>query len=534
MLRIRAHAVRIAVAVLVLATTVTAAAPAAADLGDPPPYVPPVDAPVADPFRPPDHPYGPGNRGLTYELAPGTPVHASADGTVTFAGPVAGALHVTVLHPDGVRTSYSFLTTVEVRIGQRVGQGDVVGTAGAGFHLGARLGDAYFDPASLFGEGPMRVRLVPFDDPIPGGLSGERGALGQLIGGLGGLIGKGVTWVDDRLELAAHYWWDLHPLRVGPRILRSGWEAWQVSRRECTEAGEPIPPPGAPRAAILVGGLGSSSDDAAIDDVDTTAAGYDPGDVIRFSYAGGRIPDPADELDVGAARPYDASHTLQDLHESGALLADLVEDAVDAADGRPVDLLAHSQGGLVTRLALAELERRHGEPWLDERLGVVVTLGTPHEGADLATGLELIRTTRLGDRVTDAASRLPIGLTADAPAVQQLSETSDVIAELAATPLPDGVPVTTIGARADLIVPVPRTRLDGATQVTVPVGGLTAHDSLPGSDAATREVSLAVAGMPPGCIGFVGAVTDRLAGEAIAGIEDHLAAGAWWWAMRRD
>ncbi len=104
-------------------TTVTAE-PAAAGAGADADvvYQPPVDAPVVDPFRVPFGQFGPGNRGLTYDAAPGSPVRASAAGEVVFAGPVAGSLHVTVLHADGLRSSYSFLESVAVRRGQ-----DVVG-----------------------------------------------------------------------------------------------------------------------------------------------------------------------------------------------------------------------------------------------------------------------------------------------------------------------------------------------------------------------------------------------------------------------
>src|SRR6476660_8453070 len=69
-------------------------------------YQPPVNAAITDPFRPPLTPYGPGNRGIDYATVPGTLVHAAADGLVQFAGAVAGGLHVTVLHRDGVRTTY--------------------------------------------------------------------------------------------------------------------------------------------------------------------------------------------------------------------------------------------------------------------------------------------------------------------------------------------------------------------------------------------------------------------------------------------
>ncbi len=90
---------------------------------------------------------------------------AAADGLVVFAGPVAGGLHVTVLHADGVRTSYSFLAAIRVRQGDAVHGGDTVGVAAALLHVGARRGDTYIDPASLWGHdvGPPDVQLVPLD-----------------------------------------------------------------------------------------------------------------------------------------------------------------------------------------------------------------------------------------------------------------------------------------------------------------------------------------------------------------------------------
>ena len=100
-------------------------------------YQPPVDAPVTDPFRPPSTPYGPGNRGIEYATVPGTRVHAAADGVVVFAGPVAGGLHVTVLHRDGVRTTYSFLAAIRVSRGEDLRVGDVVGIAASMLHVGA-------------------------------------------------------------------------------------------------------------------------------------------------------------------------------------------------------------------------------------------------------------------------------------------------------------------------------------------------------------------------------------------------------------
>src|SRR5947207_7613917 len=100
------------------------APPATADSA----YRPPVDAPAADPFRPPAQHWGAGNRGLEYATRPGQEVKAAADGEVVFAGQVGGTLHVVVLHPDGLRTSYSFLGSVRVHRGDKVHQGDAVGT----------------------------------------------------------------------------------------------------------------------------------------------------------------------------------------------------------------------------------------------------------------------------------------------------------------------------------------------------------------------------------------------------------------------
>jgi murein DD-endopeptidase MepM/ murein hydrolase activator NlpD len=134
-------------------------------------YVPPVDAPVVDPFHLPTTPYGPGNRGLDYDAVPGTPVRASADGVVLFAGQVGGTLHVTLRHADGIRTSYSFLARIAVVLGQRLHQGDPVGTAGERFHFGARSGDVYVDPAGLFAGADATLALLPLD-AVPAGPPG--------------------------------------------------------------------------------------------------------------------------------------------------------------------------------------------------------------------------------------------------------------------------------------------------------------------------------------------------------------------------
>lgn len=515
-------------------------APASAGAGPTatPVYRPPVDAPVRDPFRPPTTRYGPGNRGLEYATAPDTLVRAAADGEVTFAGLVGGARHVTIRHPDGVRTSYSFLATIAVVRGQPVRQGAAVGTTSGRLHLGARRGDAYFDPASLFDAAAVVVHLVPFDRPPGSGPGGERRAISQLVGGVGGLV--------EHARGSMGEW-----LRAGERPLRSAmehyarrlsypaaivdasavaWRVWQRARRAstrpCTPDHQVVPAPSQRRVAVLVAGLGSHSGPSAIDQVRTAELGYDPTDVLRFSYAGGRVPDPTDGFSAVSASSYRASDTQRDLRRTAVRLADLVEAVAAHARGAPLDLLAHSQGGVVVRLALIELERRHGTAWLS-RLGVVATLGSPHGGADLATAIHALSSTATGSA---ALAGLPAvtqqELDPHGVSLAQLSETSDVVAELAAHPVPDVVDAVSVAARGDVIVPVPRTEAPGMDMVVVPLLGRSAHRDLPASQGATRALGLALAGLPPGCQALPDALTDHATGEAISLIEDLAGAAA--------
>jgi len=150
------------------ADAVARPAPAAA-------YEWPVDAPVADRFRPPSTPYAAGNRGIDFDTRAGQPVFVVAAGEVVFAGPVGRTLHIVVLHADGLRTSYSYLKGVVVRRGGQVDRGDVVGTAGETFHFGIRAGTAYLDPLLFLRPRALRPYLVRDD--------GVRGARREPAGG---------------------------------------------------------------------------------------------------------------------------------------------------------------------------------------------------------------------------------------------------------------------------------------------------------------------------------------------------------------
>ena len=124
-------------------------------------YRPPVDAPVVDRFRLQDGHYGAGNRGLEYGTSPGQPVRAINAGRVSFSGPVAGRISVSIRHPDGRVSSLTGLEVAVVVRGELVARGAVVGTAGARTHLGVREDGRYVDPAPLLCVGRRRAVLVP-------------------------------------------------------------------------------------------------------------------------------------------------------------------------------------------------------------------------------------------------------------------------------------------------------------------------------------------------------------------------------------
>jgi murein DD-endopeptidase MepM/ murein hydrolase activator NlpD len=139
-------------------------------------YVWPVRGPVILPFEPPDTPYGPGHRGIDIAAPIGSPVRAAGPGRVAFAGWVAGSLFVSIDHPDGVRTTYSWLSAVSVGAGDRVRAGQAIGATGSGhpgrvpphLHFGARVGDVYVDPLLLLGEGSLvgLIHLAPLDESV--------------------------------------------------------------------------------------------------------------------------------------------------------------------------------------------------------------------------------------------------------------------------------------------------------------------------------------------------------------------------------
>lgn len=412
-------------------------------------YDPPVDAPISDPFRAPTHRYAAGNRGIDYATAEGDPVHASADGVVSFAGRVGHGLHLVIAHDDGVRTTYSFLASVGVRRGQRVERGVVVGTTLRSMHFGARIGDAYIDPRELFSSRGLRVRLVDDQDAPPRPAEEERHLLVAYL------------------------------RRLGSPPTESDIRAWEREQERCTPADEAAPAPrdtSTRRAVLLVGGLGSSTGEAAILAVDTRTLGYAPADVHQFSYR------------TGGAR-YAALDTHQDVEQSAANLAAALTELARADPTVTTDVIAHSLGGLVVRAALA------AHPSAFERVATIVTLGTPHLGNTLAAaGAGLDPPLRLGP------------LDSSRTAIAQLATDSDFITERRADPVPPPhLTLRSIAASTDAIVPAAQSRWDAADNVVIDLVGAPTpfdHARLPADPSATIEIARALAKQAPTCVGY--------------------------------
>ena len=521
----------LAVLVLSVAVTVRAAPAAAASVvavrgaaSGVPRYLAPVDGVIVDHFRPPATVYSAGNRGIDEVTTPGSPVVAAASGVVLFAGPVGGALHVTIRHADGLRTTSSYLAAVLVHPGETVVQGQVIGLTGATFHFGVRDADGtYLDPEALL-AGTLGAHLVPGPDEgaAPLDLGADWSALDQLLAAEGTVAGG----MSARLAAVVALTRSLDPSESVVELSLE-LDQWRQRQQGCTPPSTPAPGPPGRHLLVLVGGLGSTSEHAAVDQLDVASLGYAPPDVVRFSYAGGRVARAgaaaAGPLESIPATTYGPRQTETDLRAAAVRLRALLERVARAQPGVPIDVVAHSEGGVVVRLALAGTvagDDRPPEP--PAGLDTVVTLGTPHQGADLATAVAAMGPdTPLGAVADRLAESVGVDVDPAAVSIAQLSQTSDVVSELA-RPVPPGVHLVAIGASGDLTVPAVRTGATGGDAVVVHLTGLHAHDRLPGAPATTREIALARAGRPPTCQALAEGLSDVLASHLITRAEDAL------------
>ena len=453
---------------------------------------------------------------------------------------------------------------------------------GTSLHFGVRLGDRYVDPLLLFRARDLRelVRLVPVAGSDPGvGTSWARGAVDEpagLAGGLGGgsssggsaddddgcgsgvpLVGAAIHAVCDGIEWAAHGTRDA--LRVGLAVLRGAGRSGRVlaarlgpvldgllddvahagaalrrqlldtpvgrtlsdiveigarflewTRRECATDAPPADGTGGSGHLVMaVAGVDSASPgaDRPSFGLDARALGYRDDEIHWFSYS----------ADGGA---YGKADTHGDLRLAAKRLAAQLR-ALDAREpGREVDLIAHSQGGVVVEWFL-RFEYDASDPSFPP-IGTVVTLASPHRGAPLATTAQELERNRKTRRALDVLDPVLPGPPSDAPSVRQLAEDSPFMARLHDAAFPDHVELTTVGGTDDAVVPANRIRVPGATEVVVAVDGLNDHTAIHHDARALQVVRSALEHRPAPCTSFLEGVRSAVEPVLLSRVEGDL------------
>lgn len=521
---------------------------------DPSGWTRPVPGGIARPFVAPRSRYGAGHRGVDLAAPPGAPVLAAGAGTVTFAGTVAGTLHVVVDHGAGIVTSLSFLASVAVRRGERVTRGQVLGTAGGSgpdhapgvLHLGLRVHGTYVDPMSLFAPVDLAraVHLAPVHhrpdgEGLPSAATESRGLAESLR------IPRHIPGLEPAPDPA---WWEVARDGVGSfltgmmtvaevegRPLVMAWhlvlatpagaplrDLAAVSRRfvSALRQGERCTPDAAARIGsgsghllFAVGGINSATDPRTgrTFALDTRALGYRHGEVGWFSYA----------PDGGV---YRAADTYRDLLAQARNLRDQLRAFAARHPGREVDLIAHSQGGVVVDAFLAYLYDP-ADPSLPP-LGNVLTMSSPHRGATLARVAAEVGSGPGGRLLLRGATAASGGAVppADGASTRQLDPDGRFMRRLRDRPFPGMLDVTSIGAADDVVVDQLATERRGARSVVVNPAGAGDHSLIVHDPVSLRAARLALELRPPECTGLFAKVRGAVEPVLIRRVELTLGA----------
>jgi len=116
-------------------------------------FIWPVNGPITSPFCEP-RPWESCHPGIDIAVSSGTPIRASAAGTVAIAGPESGYGNYTCIeHGGGISTCYAHQASISVSVGQQVSQGQVIGISdctglcfGPHLHFEVRVNGSPVDP----------------------------------------------------------------------------------------------------------------------------------------------------------------------------------------------------------------------------------------------------------------------------------------------------------------------------------------------------------------------------------------------------
>ena len=130
------------------------------------PIATPHIASIVDPFRQPSCERCAGNRGIEYSTKIGTPIIASANGTISFYGMVGGKRYLVIRTNAGRRLTYGSIANSRLRTGDDVLAGQIIGTTGSMLYFGVRENsiqgynyvDVYVDPAKYLSQNTQTLR----------------------------------------------------------------------------------------------------------------------------------------------------------------------------------------------------------------------------------------------------------------------------------------------------------------------------------------------------------------------------------------
>jgi hypothetical protein len=244
--------------------------------------------------------------------------------------------------------------------------------------------------------------------------------------------------------------------------------------------------------------------------------GYAGDHIYYFSYKGSDGP--------ARHEPYERKYSYEGLRAAARQLASLMRGIALDHPGTDVDLIAHSQGGIVARTYLEEMAKSENVHL--PRVAHFITFSSPHTGAPLASNVASLQRTSAGRwvvaRASDAArSGMPIPDPLS-PAVAELAPGSGLMRSLARQDIEFGTRALALSTPDDPIVPADHARYPGhENRVVPPVVAWDPHDGIVSSPVAEGLTYDFLRDSPSSCLtGW-----DRwgpMVGAVVSGIEGRL------------
>lgn len=308
------------------------------------------------------------------------------------------------------------------------------------------------------------------------------------------------------------------------------------SKEDLARGVKPPPPPN-DNIVVAVAGIGSSTKEtgstitanATIYQMDFRTLGYSEDQVYYFSYKG--LDDRGGGGPYGLHAPYSKEDTYKEIERAAEELAKQINEIRLRHPDKKVDLVAHSQGGLVAQYYVARIYDRGRDSNIE--LDHLITIASPHGGADAAAVHDRLSDNDTGTQVIRALDWVSshVGIPPpSASSARQMAEDSEFISKLSEAWDPSKVKTTTVAATWDVVVTASHTRLRGAANYTADMPGgslilLGHHGDVVAANSTREIVYNALADTPSQCTALRNAIADYGTGRLISEIEGTLIDG---------